>query len=980
MLNTVTTQGWNAAHFAAQGGDVRILQLLADKGTSLTKTTYDRKTILHIACMFSRFEMCNHILSQYPNMQNVVDKFGWNAAHFAAQEGDVRILRLLSDKGVPITEITFDHLTILHIACKHAKYEMCQHILSKSPELLNLLSTRGWTAAHYAAEGGDIRILQLLSDKGVPVTETTYDNRTILHNACACAKYEMCEYILSQYPDMPNVVSTLGWTAAHCATQGGDVRFLQLLADKGVPLTGATYANQTILHFACSNAKYEMCQHILSQYPYILNVVDRYGWNAAHFAAQGGDVRILQLLADKGVPVTETTYDNGTILHNACACAKYEMCEYILSKYHDMPNVVSTLGWTAAHCAAQGGDVRILQLLSDKGVPVTETTYGNSTILHIACCNAKYEMCEYILSQYPDILNAVNTRGWNAAHYAAQGGDIRILQLLSDKGVPLTGATYDNKTILHIACRHAKYAMCQHILSQYPDILNVVDTYGWNAAHFAAQGGDIRILQLLSDKGVPNIETTYDNSTILHIACMFAKYEMCQHILSKSPELQNLLNTRGWNAAHCAAQGGDIRILQLLSDKGVPLTGATYDNKTILHIACRHAKYAMCQHILSKYPDILNVVDTYGWNAAHFAAQGGDIRILQLLSDKGVPNIETTYDNSTILHIACMFAKYEMCQHILSKSPELQNLLNARGWTAAHYAAEGGDIRILQLLSDKGVPVTETTYDNLSILHLACFYAKYKFCEYTLSQYPDMLNVVNTLGYNAAHCAAQGGDIRILQLLADKGVPLTGATYENETILHIACAHAKYAMCQQILSQYPEILNDVTKQGLNAAHCAAQGGDVRILNLLADKGVPLTGTTYDNGTILHFACCNAKYEMCQYILSHHSNMLDDVNTQGWNAAHCAAQGGDVRILQLLSDKGVPITETTFDHLTILHIACSSAKYEMCQHILSQYPNLIHSMDITGKNAAHFAIQGGNTRILQLLTQKGVRLNACSENE
>ncbi|XP_062603788.1 ankyrin-3-like [Saccostrea cucullata] len=765
---------------------------------------------------------------------NSTEKDTGSVPHSSCQSGKTKYPEV---KGVPDIETKLENARKLHTACGNAQYEVCQYILSQSLNLIEVLATNGWNTPHCAAKGGDVRILKLLAEKGLPVTETTKNNETILHIACLHAKYEMCQYILSQFPNLLNVVDIYGWNEAHFAARGGDVRILQLMADEGLPVTKTTKTNETILHIACLYAKYEMCQYILSQYPYMLKVVDANERNAAHCAAVGGDIRILQLLANKSFPVTAITKTKYTILHIACLHAKYQLCQYILSQYSNILEVVDTNGWNAAHCAAQGGHVRILQLLVDNGLSVSETTKHNLTVLHIACLSAKYEMCEYILSQYPSLLNIIDKTGRNAAHFAAQGGDIRILQLLTDKGLTGTESIRNNSTVLHIACGDAKYEMCEYILSLYPNLLKEVDGNGWNAAHYAAQGGDVRILKLLKDKCLPVTISATDNINILHIACVHAKYEMCQYILSQYPNMLNDADKNGWNAAHFAAKGGNVNIFKLLEENDLRITGGRRQYGTILHIACQNAKYQMCKYILSQYSFLLNAENTSGWNAAHCAAQGGDVRILQFLIDKGVKISQTSDNYVTILHIACFHAKYEMCQYILSQYPDLLNFVEENGWSAAHCAAMAGDVNILKLLADNGLPVTETREYTANILHMACGYAKYEMCQYILSQYPNMLKDVDGNGWNAAHYAAQGGDVNILQILADKGLSVTETTKNNETILHIACLHAKYEMSQYIMSRYPRILNYVDNTGRHAAHCALQGGDVHILQLLKERRV-----------------------------------------------------------------------------------------------------------------------------------------------
>ncbi|XP_061186805.1 receptor-interacting serine/threonine-protein kinase 4-like [Saccostrea echinata] len=360
--------------------------------------------------------------------------------------------------------------------------------------------------------------------------------------------------------------------------------------------------NTPVLRTSTENGDFEKTKLLLEKSLSKVNDIDDRGWCALHIAAEKGDLRIFQLLTDKG--------------------ANPSLC-------HDNLKDVDEQGWNATHFAAQGGDIRILQLLTDKMLSLKETTHEKCTILHIACSNARYDMCKHILHD-------VNEWGWNAAHYASQGGDVRILQLLAEKGVSIKGTTEDKCTILRVSCSNGNYEMSQYILSKYPEMIDSVNEFGWRTPHYAARGGNINILQLLIDKGVSLSVTTHNKETLLHIACLYARYEICKYLLSVFQDNLQDMDARGWNAAHFAAQGGDVRILQLLADRNLSLKETTYNKCTILHISCSYGKYDMCKGILQVLSEILHDVSECGWNAAHYAADGGNMQILNLLSQSGL--------------------------------------------------------------------------------------------------------------------------------------------------------------------------------------------------------------------------------------------------------------------------------------------------------------------------------------------------------
>ncbi|KAL3861551.1 hypothetical protein ACJMK2_007579 [Sinanodonta woodiana] len=59
--------------------------------------------------------------------------------------------------------------------------------------------------------------------------------------------------------------------------------------------------------------------------------------------------------------------------------------------------------------------------------------------------------------------------------------------------------------------------------------------------------------------------------------------------------------------------------------------------ENILHIACLYGHYDMVKHILTLYPDMLYELGKYYWSTSHYAAQGGNVRIMELLGQYKLP-------------------------------------------------------------------------------------------------------------------------------------------------------------------------------------------------------------------------------------------------------------------------------------------------------------------------------------------------------
>ncbi|XP_056001542.1 ankyrin repeat and protein kinase domain-containing protein 1-like [Ostrea edulis] len=358
-------------------------------------------------------------------------------------------------------------------------------------------------------------------------------------------------------------------------------------------------------------------------------------------------------------------------------------------------------------------------------------------LLHVGCSNADLETSRYIIQTYPDLLHSVDNEGWNAASHAAKGGNVNILQLLADEKVFVQQKNNQGWNILHVACNSSNLEMSRFIIQTYPDLIHNVDNDGRNSALHAAHGGNVKILQLLADKGVDVKHKSSDGCNILFVACGDSNLEMSHNKVDVKCK-DNL----GWN---------------------------------ILHVACENSNLELSSCIIETYPDLLQSIYDAGWNAALHTAGGGNVKILQLLPDNEVYMEHKCCDGWNILHVACAKANLEMSRYISQTYPDLLHSVDNDGWNASLHAACGGNVKILQLLADSEMDVNYKDNDGWNILLVACRTSNLDMSRYVIQAYPDLLHSVDNNGGNAALHAARGGNVRILQLLADTwpgGVPL----------------------------------------------------------------------------------------------------------------------------------------------------------------------------------------------------------------
>lgn len=343
----------------------------------------------------------------------------------------------------------------------------------------------------------------------------------------------------------------------------------------------------------------------------------------------------------------------------------------------------------------------------------------------------------------------MDQNGWNVLHFAAKGGNLKIFQRLQSETLDVCSKTHDQMTVLHIAAQSGHYDLCKYILEnrEFKDKLKAKSAFGKNACHYAAEFGSVKIFQLLVAKGISPEETTNNGQNVFHIACIYDKLAMCEHISERYVALIYKESKEGWNATLHAAKNGHTNVLKFLNAKKVSFEHKSESDRNALHIACDNGHYEACEYISENFPSLLNATDHKGRYAAHFAARFGSLEIMKYLESKTVVTYET-YIGMNILHMVCLHEHIEMCKYLLKRYPGLNVKRTERGWTTAHFVAgngnkKGQEIDIFEMLlsAEKPVDIMLLTENGNSVLTLAIKYNAYNFADYLFENYPHLLEI-----------------------------------------------------------------------------------------------------------------------------------------------------------------------------------------------------------------------------------------------
>jgi len=118
-----------------------------------------------------------------------------------------------------------------------------------------------------------------------------------------------------------------------------------------------------------------------------INKQDEHGLNSFWIAAKHGHGDIMRVLAEHGIEIYNTDKKGNNALHLSARYAnRFNICEMLVKSHYDL-NIKNNDGDTAAHIAAQKGNLPHLQALVDEGADINILNHQSLAPLYLAILN-----------------------------------------------------------------------------------------------------------------------------------------------------------------------------------------------------------------------------------------------------------------------------------------------------------------------------------------------------------------------------------------------------------------------------------------------------------------------------------------------------------------------------------------------------------------------------------------------------------------
>ena len=214
------------------------------------------------------------------------------------------------------------------------------------------LSEHGKTPLHCTCLNGHVDMARWLIAEGADVNQICADGSTALHFACHNGSIELVKLLLEQvnlHVSSVPVPHIFKWRIL-CHSQGANISI-------------ANERGETPIFWACENGSLPVIEFLVSV-DASLHLLSANGGTLMHHAAARGHVAVCQYLLSAGLHVDAIDSSGKTPLFYAAQNAHYEAGMWLI-QHNASLSIRSAKMATVMHCACDGGNSQLVQVLDD---------------------------------------------------------------------------------------------------------------------------------------------------------------------------------------------------------------------------------------------------------------------------------------------------------------------------------------------------------------------------------------------------------------------------------------------------------------------------------------------------------------------------------------------------------------------------------------------------------------------------------------
>lgn len=567
-----------------------------------------KNTALHIAARYRRHEIASSLLELYPQLTEIACWRGHLPIHEAAKSGDVRLLRMLVQRGDRNTAMTpsATQSLPLHYSTKFCHVEATRLLIKLAPFSAIYDNIHGNTPLHWAAEHCEDNIMRVLMKQHCNTTLGELI-RVLLGNRAA----ERSSQLMNVISDVSSVILNgkewtgldlkhllNSWNASLSGSRSdvGDIglahhenSWVCILGERLVRLKNEE--GDTPLHSAASNGNNNALRVMLwlsSESQEVAEWKNREGNAPIHVAAIHGHVNVLYTLANYSAKhelglITANSSGGNTPLHHAVFYRRGRMTEAILGLIStEEAELKNDDGNAAIHLAAEWGFTKNLRQIANKAPNSSNMTgAGGLTPLHYAAAKGQLDAVKVLINEFKSGWDRRSDNGSFPIHLAAQNGHASVVFYLLSVDNSLASARdgVNNYTILHYAIVNNDILIVGALLSGHL-IINIESVLSRSIIKaLALNSTSLPVFHIhgYEAQRLPNnvticelIEGIAHADSPLHLAVYHSRVEIVESLLKREtcPANVNALNHQSESALHVSVERKSLGLVKMLVSNG----------------------------------------------------------------------------------------------------------------------------------------------------------------------------------------------------------------------------------------------------------------------------------------------------------------------------------------------------------------------------------------------------------------------------
>ena len=687
---------------------------------------------------------------------------------------------------------------------------------------------------------------------------------------------------------------------------------------------------RSLLHRAALNGNLNLCKMLIDKHEVNVNVADKRGWTAVHFAAQSGNCRLVAYFVEMGSDIHLKTNDGSNCLHIAALEGHLNLCKILIHKHKVDLHMSDNYGWTGIHFSAHSGNCELFVYFTEMGIDIRLKTNDGRNCLHFAAAGGHLNLCKMLIDNYKLDFHMTDNDGWTVLHYSAYSGKCELVAYFAEMGTDICPKTNGGRNCLHFAAFEGHLNICKMLIYKHKVHLHMTDNDGWTALHCSARSGNCELVAYFAEMGTDIHLKTADGRNCLHIAALKGHLNLCKMLIDKHNVDVNVADKRGWTAVHFSAQSGNCQLVAYFAEMGTDVHLKTNDGSNCLNIAAYQGHLNLCKMLIDKHKVDLHMTDNDGWTALHYSAQSGNCELVAYFAEMGIDIHLKTNDGRNCLHIAALKGHLNLCKMLIDKHKVDVNVADKRGWTAVHFSAQSGNCQLVAYFAEMGTDIHLKANDGNNCHNIAAFQGHLSLCKMLMDKHKIDLHMSNNDGWTALHYSAQRGNSEVVAYFAEMGTDICLKTNDGTNCLQIAALQGHFNLCKMLIDKHLVDLHMTDNYRWTELHCSAQSGNCELVAYFAEMGTDIHLKTADGRNCLHIAALKGHLNLCKMLIDKHNVDVNVADKRGWTAVHFSAQSGNCELVAYFAEIGTDINMKTNDGRNCLHIARLEGHLNLCK--------------------------------------------------